>query len=450
MPANRRWSYAALALAALVLFSPSLLASTHSQDVLIPVQGLLAGADGVAVEGPVAMHFSLFDADDATESVWSESQQVVVEAGLFTLHLGALEPLAAALFHHNGQLYLELRVGEDDAMERWPLGVTPFAAHAHFAGNAARLEGRSSAELRADATAYDNSGSGLTATTLPSALDEILARLAALEQQSAQALASVESRIEALESENAALVGQLEALELALATSMEATQEMIDAQAASIGALEELTAPMTRETIDEQDSIAFTNVNVHVRSGSATTHGTINGRGNLIVGYNALRPESDIIEEPANIRTGSHNLIVGDHHNYASYGGFVTGSENAIMAAFSSVNGGHRNTASGPFSSVSGGATNTAAASYSSVSGGSANTASGNYSSISGGSGNTASGSAAAVAGGQGGLATGNSSAVSGGYQNRATGAASAVSGGSTRTASGAFSWSGGEYTSAM
>ena len=107
--------------------------------------------------------------------------------------------------------------------------------------------------------------------------------------------------------------------------------------------------------------------NVHVRSGSGSTLDgcgardpnypnceSLTGLGNLIVGYNEpIRPR----DPPGqfNIRTGSHNLVVGKFHSYSSFAGFVAGSQNKVTGAHASVSGGHRNEASGDSASVSGG-----------------------------------------------------------------------------------------------
>jgi hypothetical protein len=173
------------------------------------------------------------------------------------------------------------------------------------------------------------------------------------------------------------------------------TQAEVDALLAAydarITALEELLASVTLEN-GGQDFV-FTGVNVHVRSGSGATDGTINGLGNLIVGYDEARSSGSD-------KSGSHNLVVGKYHNYTSYGGLVVGYRNTISGLYASVSGGRNNEASGYDSSVSGGYNNTASGDYASVSGGYYNTASGNASSVSGGEDNTASGSSSSVSGG--------------------------------------------------
>ena len=54
-------------------------------------------------------------------------------------------------------------------------------------------------------------------------------------------------------------------------------------------------------------------------------------------------------------RTGSNNLVVGDEHEFTSYGGLVAGLANTITGTNASVPGGAFNTASGHASSISGG-----------------------------------------------------------------------------------------------
>ena len=180
-------------------------------------------------------------------------------------------------------------------------------------------------------------------------------------------------------------------------------------------------------------TIRFHGANVQIVSGSGTTDGTVDGTGNLIVGYNEPR----LAPEP-NDRSGSHNLVVGKEHNFSGFGGLVGGRNNTLNANHSSVTGGHRNTASGTYSSVTGGQYNTASGTYSSASGGQYNTADGPYSSISAGFFNTASGTKTSVTGGRNNMATGGVSSISGGSNNTASANFCSISGGYLNTASSA------------
>lgn len=109
----------------------------------------------------------------------------------------------------------------------------------------------------------------------------------------------------------------------------------------------------------EQDTVVFSGVNLQIVNGTGSTTGKINGKGNLIVGYNHNRNRKETTK-----RTGSHNIILGDGHEYTSYGGFVAGLSNTISGAYSSVTGGLRNMANGDYSTVSGGHFKTAEGVY--------------------------------------------------------------------------------------
>ena len=184
--------------------------------------------------------------------------------------------------------------------------------------------------------------------------------------------------------------------------------------------------------------VYFAGFNVHVRSGVGATDAAVNGLGNLIVGYDEEHGNDPFASDQ--IKTGSHNLVVGPLHTYTSYGGLVAGVDNRVIGPYSSVSGGHANVASGASSSVSGGYGNIASENYSSVSGGGLNNASGEYSSVSGGWNNTASNIWSSVSGGQHNTASGSKSSVSGGDNNTASGTGSSVSGGQFNDASGPHS----------
>ena len=90
--------------------------------------------------------------------------------------------------------------------------------------------------------------------------------------------------------------------------------------------------------------------------------------GNLIIGYNESRVETDCPDGfQCNRRGGSHNLVIGYWNNYPAYGGMVAGAKNEISGGLAMVTGGSSNTASGVQSSVSGGVNMTAAANYCTV-----------------------------------------------------------------------------------
>jgi hypothetical protein len=160
-----------------------------------------------------------------------------------------------------------------------------------------------------------------------------------------------------------------------------------------VAALEQLLKHVSREG----NEITIKGANLHIVNGLGSTDcgdpdpipDCPNGLGNLIVGYNEPRFE----EFGENVRTGSHNIVVGLQHNSSHVRGLVVG-------CFNEISGGVFNTASGISSSVGGGAGNTASGNFAAVSGGESNTASGNESSVSGGRNRMAEGEFDWVAGG--------------------------------------------------
>jgi hypothetical protein len=230
-------------------------------------------------------------------------------------------------------------------------------------------------------------------------------------------------------------------------TAQEGAQGGEKGLAQRVAALEDLLKHFSRKGND----VFITGANLHLvnglgRTGCGSKEEPIpdcpNGLGNLIVGYNELRspPGPGAGQADENVRTGSHNVVVGQFHNFSRFGGLVVGDSNAISGDFAAVSGGNANTASGIFASVSGGKRNTASAEGATVSGGVNNTASGDSAAVSGGNLHTASAQGATVSGGDDNTASGDFASVSAGLRNMASGEASAVSGGRFNTASGTWS----------
>jgi hypothetical protein len=187
----------------------------------------------------------------------------------------------------------------------------------------------------------------------------------------------------------------------------------------------------TMEFDEVANEVVITGANLRIINGLGRTD-TTNGLGNLIVGYNEPRTDPYFPD----VRTGSHNMIVGRQNNFSRFGGIVVGYLNEISGPWASVSGGAGNTASGELASVSGGYNNTASGYGSSVSGGDFNIASGYGSSVSGGENNHARGDWASVSGGGQNIASGNHASVSGGDSNTASGIRASVSGGEYNIAS--------------
>jgi hypothetical protein len=248
---------------------------------------------------------------------------------------------------------------------------------------------------------------------------------------------------------------------LPMGTAQEAIQSDWRDLPARVAVLEQKLQHLTSRTDAEGHAeVVIAGANVRIVNGRDSSDCTDedgapmpncpNGLGNLIVGYNERRGGEE------DVRTGSHNVVVGRGHNFSRFGGLVVGDTNQISGDFAVVSGGSFNTASGDFAVVNGGSHNTASGTHASVSAGGENTASAEHASVRGGSfntassflasvhggfGNTASGDFAAVCGGYGNTASGDYAAVSGGRDNEASGGFASVSGGLQRTAPGEFDW---------
>jgi hypothetical protein len=154
---------------------------------------------------------------------------------------------------------------------------------------------------------------------------------------------------------------QIAAVETAVNTQggqMSSVQASIGTLATQLLAVADKLLHVTRFGND----LVINGANLHIRNGLGSTE-TVNGVGNLIIGYNESPVE-------ASSQVGSHNLVIGIGHAWTSYGGFVAGSSNSILRPYASVSGGTHNTAIALGASISGGGFNRAFGNWSTVGGG--------------------------------------------------------------------------------
>src|SRR3984957_2503878 len=119
-------------------------------------------------------------------------------------------------------------------------------------------------------------------------------------------------------------------------------------------------------------TVVLSTVNLQIISGSGSTAGTVNGEGNLVIGYGenaGNRPQ-----------TGSHNLIVGSENGWTSFGGIIGGQSNQVTGKYATVFGAN-NVASGAWTFLAG-EHNRASGLDSSVLGGNGNSATANCQAI--------------------------------------------------------------------
>jgi len=259
------------------------------------------------------------------------------------------------------------------------------------------------------------------ATTLPLTLALACGNAAA--QEPAPTLASLAAQVKAL------------AEQLKQANALAARQQQgLDMLTSKLGCVLHFSGP--RDFIVD-------GCNLHVRNGMGQT-GTMNRYGNVIIGYN---------KNEVSTRTGSHNLIVGDLHEYTSYGGIVSGIENTLAGPNATILGGGQNSAN--FSSATilgadrgvadgnvvliGGQRNygSANAHFSAVVGGIENQVTGPSSVVVAGMFNTAAGGGSLVCGSSENNAGGGNDVACGGSRNKSTGTASVLIGGNQNAVSG-------------
>ena len=223
----------------------------------------------------------------------------------------------------------------------------------------------------------------------------------------ASRVAALEAAVAALQSENAAQQITINTLTNSLneARIRIGTLETWKTSLPDLTKLQTLAALAPYVSVDLTElnqlkgpHVIFQGANVHIRSGSGKTddNGSLLGLGNLVVGYN------DNPYDPNVPRNGSHNIVIGDSHEYISFGGMVVGNWNKILAPFAVVSSGYGNKAVGIASVVSGGEMNEARGNYTVVSGGRQNCPIEYASVVSGGFGNATLGKYSVVSGGYG------------------------------------------------
>ena len=194
---------------------------------------------------------------------------------------------------------------------------------------------------------------------------------------------------------------------------------------------------LTVETLDDcmggpgYKTLRLTGANFQVVNGLGTTD-TVNGLGNLIVGYNEPQLPCD--------RSGSHNAILGQDQDYNQHSGLTTGIGNQLLGTYNVVFGA-ANLANNDFSNVLGGIFNTSSHRFSIVVGGATNVASGEDAVVVGGEFNQATQRDGVTVGGQGNLNHADKGVLVGGRQNTLFGPTSVVSGGFQRSAVGQDDW---------
>ena len=132
----------------------------------------------------------------------------------------------------------------------------------------------------------------------------------------------------------------------------------------------------------DNTEVLFSGCNLRVVNGAGSTQ-ALNGKGNLAIGYNTA--------DATDLRTGSHNLVIGDQHSYASTASLVSGFDNVITGTAGALVAGQGNRVASSFSGIVGGKLNATTGVHAGVVGGRRLTASGRSSFLGGGDANESS-----------------------------------------------------------
>ncbi|MCX5751276.1 MAG: hypothetical protein NT099_06385 [Candidatus Saganbacteria bacterium] len=96
----------------------------------ISFQGVLKDAAGHSVNDNLSMVFTIYDAASGGSSLWTETQTVSIEGGLYNVSLGAATPITATVFNGSTR-YLGVKVSTDSEMTpRIALVSAPYAFRA--------------------------------------------------------------------------------------------------------------------------------------------------------------------------------------------------------------------------------------------------------------------------------------------------------------------------------
>jgi hypothetical protein len=222
------------------------------------------------------------------------------------------------------------------------------------------------------------------------------AEVATLQATQTQAAVDLTALQAAHDADLASLTEQLAALE---AAQSDIAAGLLDLQSTALdpstqAAIADLLAVVTVDL--PAATLTITGVNVYVQSGSGTTDdgGAPVGLGNLVLGYDEGSADG------SDLKTGSHNLVIGPEHSYTGVGGIVAGEDNWLLADHSAILAGNKNEVSGPYSAALSGKNHVVSGDGAAVIAGDSNVVSSSWGVVVGGYTNTTAGFKSVIVGG--------------------------------------------------
>ena len=105
----------------------------------VSYQGYITDSSGKGINGTVPVQFSLYNVEEGGTPIWTESQDITINNGIFTVRLGQENPLN---IEFDQPIYLGIKLAPDnEMMPRRPLTSVPFAL------NADKLDGKDASEI---------------------------------------------------------------------------------------------------------------------------------------------------------------------------------------------------------------------------------------------------------------------------------------------------------------
>ena len=129
------WTLLAATCVAAVLCTEAVAQADTNPVVLY--NGYVTNTRNEPVTGAFALTFKLFDAATGGNEVWSENQNATIDAGNLATALGGVTHFTPGLF--NKQLYLAVKIGQEELPGRQAIGWVPLAMQADNASGIAGL-----------------------------------------------------------------------------------------------------------------------------------------------------------------------------------------------------------------------------------------------------------------------------------------------------------------------